>query len=134
MAINLTLNDFRGVLGIKNDGDVAMKLDRSGIEKVNWGGFFRNLFFKVRKVPSNPVENAQMRQALLMAISNSSEGKVLTEEQRKILADYQRAVLDNGTANDVVANDLNNLLITPLATAYNEYAAQHDLLAKVSEE
>ena len=81
MAINLTLNDFRGVLGIKNDGDVAMKLDRSGIEKVNWGGFFRNLFFKVRKVPSNPVENAQIRQALLMAIGNSSEGKVLTEEQ-----------------------------------------------------
>jgi hypothetical protein len=58
-----------------------MKLDRSGIEKVNWGGFFRNLFCKVRKVPSNPVENAQIRQALLMAIGNSSEGKVLTEDQ-----------------------------------------------------
>lgn len=29
-----------------------MKLDRSGIEKANWGGFFRNLFCKVRKVPS----------------------------------------------------------------------------------
>ena len=32
MAVNLTLNDFRNVLGKVNDGDVVLKLDQSELE------------------------------------------------------------------------------------------------------
>ena len=78
MAINLTLNDFRGVLGVKNDGDVVMTLDKTGIEKANYGSTIANWFRSVRKVQSNPDENIAIRQALLAAINNSSEGKVLS--------------------------------------------------------
>lgn len=79
--MNLTLNDFRSVLGIKNDGNVVMKLDQSGIEKANYGNFFANWFRKgVRTAPSNYDENVQIRQALLVAINNSSEGKALSSD------------------------------------------------------
>ena len=81
MAVNLTLNDFRSVLGMKNDGNVVMKQDQSGIEKANWGGIFRNLFCNVRKAPSDPAENMQIRKALLSAIMTSAEGKVLSQDQ-----------------------------------------------------
>ena len=37
MAINLTLNDFRNVLGKVNDGNIVFKQDQSGIEKANYG-------------------------------------------------------------------------------------------------
>ena len=36
MAINLTLNDFRSVLGNVNDGNIVLKQDQSGIEKANY--------------------------------------------------------------------------------------------------
>lgn len=39
MAINLTLNDFRNVLGKVNDGNVVIKQDQSGIEKANYGKY-----------------------------------------------------------------------------------------------
>ena len=35
--MNLALNDFRGVLGVKNDGDVVMTLDKKDLEKANRG-------------------------------------------------------------------------------------------------
>ena len=44
MAINLTLNDFRSVLGNVNDGNIVLKQDQSGIEKANYGNKFLNLF------------------------------------------------------------------------------------------
>ena len=78
--MNLTLNDFRSVLGVKNDGDVVMMLDKKGIEKANWGGLFSGLFNNVRKVTPTADENMQMRRALLAAVMNSSEGKVLSEQ------------------------------------------------------
>ena len=34
-GMNLTLNDFRSVLGVKNDGDDVMTLDKKGMEKAN---------------------------------------------------------------------------------------------------
>ena len=39
MTVNLTLNDFRSVLGVKNDGDVVMTLDKKGLEKANWAAY-----------------------------------------------------------------------------------------------
>lgn len=78
--MNLTLNDFRSVLGVKNDGDVVMTLDKRGLEKANWGGIFSGLFNNVRKVTPTADENMQMRRALLAAVMNSSEGKVLSED------------------------------------------------------
>ena len=42
--MNLTLSDFRSVLGKKNDGDVVMRLDQKGLEKANWGGLLRSIF------------------------------------------------------------------------------------------
>ncbi len=44
MAINLTLNDFRNVLGKVNDGNVVVKQDQSGIEKANYGSTIANWF------------------------------------------------------------------------------------------
>ena len=55
MAVNLTLNDFRSVLGNVNDGNVVFKQDQSGIEKANYGNklgnVFRSLFSSVRTAP-----------------------------------------------------------------------------------
>lgn len=78
MAVELTLNDFRSVLGNVNDGNVVFKQDQSGIEKANCGNKFLNLFRSVRTAPNDPQENLQVRQSLLSAIRNSSESKVLS--------------------------------------------------------
>ena len=84
MAIELTLNDFRSVLGNVNDGNVVFKQDQSGIEKANYGNKFLNLFRNVRTAPNDPQENLQVRQSLLSAIRNSVESKVLS------ISDMQR--------------------------------------------
>ena len=84
MAVELTLNDFRSVLGNVNDGNVVFKQDQSGIEKANYGNKFLNLFRSVRTAPNDPQENLQVRQSLLSAIRNSSESKVLS------ISDMQR--------------------------------------------
>ena len=78
MAINLTLNDFRNVLGKVNDGNVVLKQDQSGIEKANYGSKIINIFRNVRTAQNNPQENIQVRQSLLAAINNSAEGKILS--------------------------------------------------------
>ena len=79
-GINLSLNDFRGVLGKVNDGNVVFTGDKSGIEKANYGSAFLNLFRKVRKAPDDPEENARIRLMLISAIQTSAEGKVLSTE------------------------------------------------------
>ena len=78
MAINLTLNDFRSVLGKVNDGNVVLKQDQSGIEKANYGSKILNFLRTVRTADNNPQENVQVRQSLLAAIHNSAEGKILS--------------------------------------------------------
>ena len=78
MAINLSLNDFRNVLGQVNDGNVVLKQDQKGIEKANYGSKILNVFRTVRTAENNPQENIQIRQALLTAIHNSAEGKVIS--------------------------------------------------------
>ena len=78
MAINLTLNDFRSVLGNVNDGNVVLKQDQSGIEKANYGSKILNFLRTVRTADNNPQENVQVRQSLLAAIHNSAEGKILS--------------------------------------------------------
>ena len=78
MAVELTLNDFRNVLGKVNDGNVVLTQDQSGIEKANYGSKFFNLFRSVRTAPNDPQENLQVRQSLLSAIRNSVERKVLS--------------------------------------------------------
>jgi hypothetical protein len=70
MAINLTLNDFRSVLGKVNDGNVILKQDQSGIEKANYGSKILNFLRTVRTADNNPQENVQVRQSLLAAIHN----------------------------------------------------------------
>ena len=94
--MNLTLSDFRSVLGKKNDGDVVMRLDQKGLEKANWGGFFRSIFGNVRKVTPSAAENMAIRASLMAAIQNSAEGKVLSE------ADLQRIESAMGIANGIV--------------------------------
>ena len=80
MAINLSLNDFRNVLGKVNDGNVVFKQDQSGIEKANYGSKILNLIRTTRTAPNDPAENLQIRSMLLSAIQNSAEGKVLSED------------------------------------------------------
>lgn len=79
MAVNLTLNDFRNVLGRVNDGNVVMTESKQGIEKANYGNSFLNLFRTVRTAPNDPVENMQLRDALAKAIENSTEGKAISK-------------------------------------------------------
>ena len=45
---------LRSVLGVKNDGDVVMTLDKKGLEKANWGGIFSGLFNIRGQTPQNP--------------------------------------------------------------------------------
>ena len=80
MAINLTLNDFRNVLGKVNDGNVVMTTDKKGIEKANYGNAFLNLFRNVRTAPNDSQENVRIREALAKAIENSVEGKAISAE------------------------------------------------------
>ena len=47
MAVNLTLSDFMSVLGVKNDGDVVMTLDKKGLEKANWGAHIAEVLKEV---------------------------------------------------------------------------------------
>jgi predicted unusual protein kinase regulating ubiquinone biosynthesis (AarF/ABC1/UbiB family) len=87
MAINLTLNDFRSVLGKVNDGNVVLKQDQSGIEKANYGSKILNFLRTVRTAENNPQENIQVRQSLLAAIHNSAEGKILSiDDMERIYA------------------------------------------------
>ena len=87
MAIELTLNDFRSVLGNVNDGNVVFKQDQSGIEKANYGNKFLNLFRNVRTAPDDAQENLQVRQSLLTAIRNSVERKVLSLDDMQRIYD-----------------------------------------------
>lgn len=125
LDVNLSLNDFRSVLGRVNDGNVVLTQNKEGIEKANYGNKFLNLFRSVRVAPNNPQENFTVRQALLTAIRNSSEGKVisasdmerihlalgipegieapqnsqpLTRRQLKAVID----IIDNATSNDAL--------------------------------
>lgn len=82
--MNLTLNDFRNVLGRVNDGNVVMTTNRQGIEKANYGNAFLNIFRTVRTARNDPGENMQLRNALAKAIENSAEGKAISK------ADMQR--------------------------------------------
>ena len=103
MAINLTLNDFRNVLGKVNDGNVVIKQDQSGIEKANYGSKIANLFRKnVRTAESNPQENAEVRKALLQAIQTSAEGKVLSLDDMQRIYD---ALGMSGGQRSVSVND-----------------------------
>ncbi len=79
--MNLTLNDFRNVLGKVNDGNIVFTRDGKGIEKANYGNAFLNLFRSVRRAPSDPTENAKVRSSLVAAIQQSVEGKVISDEQ-----------------------------------------------------
>ena len=63
MAINLTLNDFRSVLGNVNDGNIVFKQDQSGIEKANYGAI-RTYNAQEPSVE----ENARMRKLFAQAI------------------------------------------------------------------
>lgn len=80
MAISLTLNDFRNVLGRVNDGNVVMTTNKEGIEKANYGNAFLNLFRTIRTAPNDPQENVKIREALAKAIENSVEGKAISAE------------------------------------------------------
>ena len=114
MAINLTLNDFRSVLGNVNDGNIVLKQDQSGIEKANYGNKFLNLFRTVRTAPNNPEENMQVRQALLAAIQNSAEGNVLSLDDMSCI--YRALGMPEGglNANSLAApltrRDLKNVI------------------------
>ena len=68
--MNLTLNDFRNILGKVNDGDVVFKLrdgQKTGIEKANYGWFIKR---NVRNLP--PEDNAAIRRMFAEAISSAS--------------------------------------------------------------
>lgn len=78
--MNLTLSDFRNVLGLVNDGNVVFTTNQTGIEKANYGNAFLNIFRDVRTARNNPTENMQIRNALAKAIENSAEGKAIAPE------------------------------------------------------
>ena len=67
--MNLTLDDFRNILGKVNDGDVVFKMrngQKTGIEKANYGWLLK------RNVQNIPLEdNAEIRRLFADAISNA---------------------------------------------------------------
>ena len=76
--MNISLSDFRNVLGVKNDGNVVLTLDKGSVEKADYGNFFSNMFRHIRTSPNDPNENREIRKALMKAIEASVEGKVLS--------------------------------------------------------
>ena len=101
--MNITLNDFRNVLGVKNDGNVVITQDRKGIEKADYGNFLSNLFRDVRTTPNDPEQNKEIRRALARAIQNSAEGKVISAEDMNRI----KGTLGLGeNAGDVLARPL----------------------------
>ena len=90
--MELTLNDFRNVLGKVNDGDVVFKnaeggVDKTGIEKANAGNFFTSRRYRRVTYGDNSTVagvydralNREMRVKFLTAILNSDEAKALTD-------------------------------------------------------
>ena len=77
--MNLTLNDFRNILGKVNDGDVVFTRndnELTGIEKANYG----KLYTRHIRHPSN-ADNERMRKLFAESICNSAKaGKTLLSE------------------------------------------------------
>ena len=92
--MNISLSDFRNVLGVKNDGNVVLTLDKGSVEKADYGNFFSNMFRHIRTSPNDPNENREIRKALMKAIEASVEGKVLSN------ADMIRIKNELGLNND----------------------------------
>ena len=68
--MNITLNDFRSILGKVNDGDVVftrVNNERTGIEKANYG----SLFTRNEKI-SSADDNAEMRKLFARVIVSAS--------------------------------------------------------------
>lgn len=100
--MNLTLNDFRNVLGKVNDGNVVFAKNEqdeiTGIKKVNYG----RVFLK-EETKSGLIENVQIREAFFYALSNSAEGKLASRELMNALR--TRLGLDSADEN-VVGKEL----------------------------
>ena len=125
--MNISLSDFRSVLGVKNDGNVVMTQDGRGVEKANYGNFFSNIFREVRKAPNNPEENREVRRALAMAIQNSAEGKVLsTEDMNRIRGALG---LDSNT-DDALSMPLSRRDLKVIIDMVDEAAANDKLIEK----
>ena len=138
MAINLTLNDFRSVLGKVNDGNVVLKQDQSGIEKANYGSKILNFLRTVRTADNNPQENVQVRQSLLTAIHNSAEGKILSRgDMERIYAALGMSAVEGNNAASFTASfsaplsrrELKNVIDIIDSATKNDALIQEDIAA-----
>ena len=91
--MNLTLNDFRNILGKVNDGDVVFTRNNNeltGIEKANYG----KLYTRHVRHPSN-ADNERMRKLFAESICNSARaGKTLLSEATLTNIRQQLGIVD----------------------------------------
>ena len=125
--MNITLSDFRNVLGVKNDGNVVITLDKQGVEKANYGNFFSNLFRNARSADNDPEENKMIRRALMRAIQNSVEGKVLSQED---LGRIKGELGLDGNADDALERPLSRRELKAVIDIVDEAAANDKLIEK----
>ena len=125
--MDISLSDFRNVLGVKNDGNVVMTLDKRGVEKADYGNLLSNMFRKVRSTPSDPEENKAVRRALARAIENSAEGKVLSAED---MGRIRGALGLDGDAEDALARPLSRLELKAIIDIVDQAAANDSLIER----
>ena len=125
--MNISLSDFRNVLGVKNDGNVVITLDRKGIEKADYGNILSNMFRSVRTTPNDPEQNKEIRSALARAIQNSAEGKVISAED---MGRIRRALGLGEDAGEVLTRPLSRRDLKAIIDIVDRSAANDTLIEK----
>jgi len=104
----LTLNDFKAVLGSKNDGNVVFDEGTGGLQKANHGNKLTRAVHGYRVAKSDPSVNGAVRLRLMNAILASSEGKALSERHIEVL--YGKILGDGNVLKDLTRMDLSDIL------------------------
>lgn len=125
--MNISLSDFRNVLGVKNDGNVVLTQNGKGIEKADYGNVISNMFRNVRATPNDPEQNKEIRRALAHAIQNSAEGKVISAED---MGRIKGALGLGENAGDVLARPLSRRELKAIIDIVDRAAANDTLIEK----
>lgn len=84
--MNLTINDFRNILGKTNDGNVVFTEDDK-LQKVNHGGLLSRKIHGYATAANDATMNVRVRQAFYAAISTSIEARAMTPDALKAIAE-----------------------------------------------
>ena len=84
--MDLTINDFRNILGKVNDGNVIFTEDNK-LQKVNYGGLLSRKIHGYATAANDADMNIRVRQAFYAAISSSLEARGMAPETLEAIAE-----------------------------------------------